>query len=89
MVDEKPKNNRKYVVVGNWKCNGTVDWVRQFCTHTLNTMRFTPEKVEVVVAPVFIHIASAKAMLNTSVHIATQNISANKNGPFTGEVSAE
>ena len=52
-------------------------------------MKFDAHKVEVVVAPVFIHIASAKAMLNESISVAAHNVSANKNGAFTGEVSAE
>jgi triosephosphate isomerase len=81
--------SRKYIIGGNWKSNGSVDFVRQLCTETLNTMKFDAHKVEVVVAPVFIHIASAKAMLNESISVAAQNVSANKNGAFTGEVSAE
>lgn len=52
-------------------------------------MTFDSNNLEVVVAPVFIHIASAKAMLNESVSVAAQNVSAHKNGAFTGEVSAE
>jgi triosephosphate isomerase len=59
------------------------------CTDTLNNIKFDQTKVEVVVAPVFIHIASAKAILNETVSVAAQNVSAHKNGAFTGEVSAE
>lgn len=81
--------SRKYIIGGNWKSNGSVDFVRQLCTETLNNMKFDQNKVEVVVAPVFIHIASAKAMLNDSITVAAQNVSAHKNGAFTGEVSAE
>jgi len=62
--------SRKYIIGGNWKSNGSVDFVRQLCTDTLNTMKFDQNKVEVVVAPVFIHIASAKAILNESVSVA-------------------
>lgn len=81
--------SRKYIVGGNWKSNGSVDFVRKLCTDTLNTASFDANKVEVVVAPVFIHIASAKAMLNQNINVAAQNCSAHKNGAFTGEVSAE
>jgi len=31
---------RKYIVGGNWKSNGSVDFVRKMCTETLNTMEF-------------------------------------------------
>jgi triosephosphate isomerase (TIM) len=82
-------DSRKYIVGGNWKSNGSVDFVRQQCTEVLNGMKFDQSKVEVIVAPVYIHIASAKAMLNGTVSVAAQNVSANKNGAFTGEVSAE
>ena len=83
------ESSRKYIIGGNWKSNGSVDFVRTQCTEVLNTMSFDQSKLEVVVAPVFIHIASAKAMLNESVSVAAQNVSAHKNGAFTGEVSAD
>lgn len=83
------ESSRKYIVGGNWKSNGSVDFVRTQCTEVLNTMSFDQSKLDVVVAPVFIHIASAKAMLNESVSVAAQNVSAHKNGAFTGEVSAD
>lgn len=37
----------------------------------------------------YIHIASAKAILASHIHVAAQNVSAQKNGAFTGEVSAD
>lgn len=83
------QDSRKYIIGGNWKSNGSVDFVRQLCTETLNNMKFDSSKLEVIVAPVFIHVASAKAMLNESVSVAAQNLSAHKNGAFTGEVSAD
>jgi triosephosphate isomerase len=82
-------DSRKYIIGGNWKSNGSVDFVRQQCTEVLNHINFDQHHVEVVVAPVYIHIASAKAMLNGNVLVAAQNVSATKNGAFTGEVSAE
>jgi triosephosphate isomerase len=81
--------SRKYIVGGNWKSNGSVDFVRTQCTEVLNAMQFDASKIDVVVAPVFIHIASAKAMLNENIFVSAQNVSATKNGAFTGEVSAE
>lgn len=58
---------RKYIVGGNWKSNGTVDFVRNLCTETLNKMQYDEARVEVVVAPIAIHIASAKAMLDSKI----------------------
>lgn len=86
MVDAPAQ--RKYIVGGNWKSNGSVDFVRTLCTDTLNQLDYDQNRVEVVVAPIALHIASAKAMLNSNVLVASQNISANDNGAFTGEISA-
>ena len=80
---------RKFIIGGNWKSNGSVDFIRTLCTGTLNTLEFDTERVEVVVAPIALHIASAKAMLNSSILVASQNIGADGNGAFTGEISAE
>ena len=52
-------------------------------------MKFDAKKVEVVVAPMFIHIPSTKAMLNQNIQVCSQNVSATSSGAFTGEVSAE
>jgi len=36
----------------------------------LNDIKFDSNRVDVVVAPVYIHIASAKAMLNSGIQVA-------------------
>lgn len=87
MVDAPAQ--RKFIIGGNWKSNGTIDFVRNLCTETLNTLEFDSDRLEVVVAPISLHIASTKAMLNSNVLVAAQNISADGNGAFTGEISAE
>ena len=81
--------SRKFIVGGNWKSNGSVDFVRNMCTNTLNTMEFDSNRVEVVVAPISLHITSTKTMLNSNILVCSQNISAEGNGAFTGEISAE
>ena len=48
---------RKLFVGGNWKCNGTVDFSRKFPSEVLKTLTFNQNKVEVVVAPNFLHLA--------------------------------
>ena len=50
---------RKLLVGGNWKCNGNVDFARKFSTDVLKTITFNQNKVEVVVAPSFIHLGLA------------------------------
>jgi len=80
---------RKMIVAGNWKSNGTVQSIRDLVNTVLNKSEFDGEKVEVVVAPISIHIASVKALLNDKIKVGCQNISATGNGAFTGEISAE
>jgi triosephosphate isomerase len=55
----------------------------------LNKLKFDQAKVEVVVAPMIIHIPSAKAMLHDHIKVCAQNVSASPCGAYTGEVSAE
>lgn len=60
---------RKLVIGGNWKSNGHVTFVREMINEVLNKMKFDDKKLEVVVAPIVIHIPSAKAMLNTNIQV--------------------
>lgn len=80
---------RRYVIGGNWKSNGTVRFVREMINEVLNQMKYDQKKVEVVVAPMIIHIPSAKAMLPSHIQVCAQNIGMNACGAFTGEISAE
>ena len=49
---------RRYLVGGNWKCNGTLDFAKKFPTDVLKPLVFDPKKVEVVVAPSTLHITT-------------------------------
>ena len=80
---------RKYIIGGNWKCNGTLQSVKDLITEVLNKSQFDDSRVEVIVAPVSIHIASVKALLNDNVKVACQNVSQTGKGAYTGEISCE
>ena len=80
---------RKYIIGGNWKCNGTVQSIKDLVGDVLNKAEFSADRVEVVVAPISIHIASVKALLKDSIKVAAQNMSTTGNGAFTGEISGE
>lgn len=80
---------RRYLVGGNWKSNGTLEFARNFPKEVLNNLKFDPKKVEVVVAPTALHISTVQANVSNNVHVATQNLSLTGNGAFTGELSAE
>ena len=80
---------RKMILGGNWKSNGTVQSIKDLVNNVLNKAEFDSEKIDVIVAPISIHIASVKALLKENVKVAAQNMSATGNGAFTGEISGE
>ena len=80
---------RKNIVVGNWKMNlqrkESLDLVEKVISLLENY------DVEVVLAPSYTYLYKINKICNdlSFVQTASQNISKNKNGAFTGEVSAE
>jgi triosephosphate isomerase len=64
------QQTRKMIIGGNWKCNGTVQSIKTLVNDVLNKADFDSEKLEVVVCPISIHIASVKALLNDKVKVA-------------------
>lgn len=83
-----PSNTRKYVIGGNWKCNGTVESVSAL-VKTLNDAGDFPSNAEVVVAPTALHVPSVKSSLRSDVAVAVQNCSADGYGAYTGEINPE
>ena len=77
------------IIAGNWKSNGTVKSTTELVNNVLNKAVFDGEKVEVIVAPIAMHISTVQAILDEKIHVAGQNVSAKGNGAFTGEISAE
>ena len=87
MEGEVPQ--RKMFIGGNWKCNGTVQSVKDLVNDVLNKATFSDDKLDVIVAPIALHVASVKALLNSQIKVACQNVSATGKGAFTGEISGE
>ena len=80
---------RKFLVGGNWKSNGTAAFAKSFPAEVLNKLAFDAAKVEVVVAPTALHLATVHGALNGNINAASQNLSLTGNGAYTGEVSCE
>lgn len=81
-------SGRKYLIGGNWKCNGTQASVKELIT-ILNEGGPIPENVEVAVAPTFIHIGTTLSSLREDIKVSAQNCGLNeKGGAFTGEICA-
>ena len=76
---------RKKIVAGNWKMNLNKSEADNLYNN-LESKSF-PEGVEVVIAPASIYLDSFSSA--SKVSISSQDVSANDNGAFTGEFSAE
>ena len=76
---------RKKIVAGNWKMNlNKLDAVELFKSLESNIY---PTDVEVIIAPPSIYLDSFSSASN--LKIASQDVSQNSNGAFTGEFSSE
>jgi len=81
---------RKFIVGGNWKCNGTTSQVKKIVEH-LNSSNLpsVPDLVDVVIAPPFVFLPLTKELLRKDFEVAAQNAWVKKGGAYTGEVSCE
>ncbi len=80
---------RKFLVGGNWKCNNTFAKTQDLIKNVVNKCVFDPSKVQVVIAPVFLHLGEALKTANKDVIVCSQNCSLTGFGAFTGELSCE
>lgn len=81
----------KFFVGGNWKSNGTKASLKQLVDGlNAGASSFDPSRVDVVVAPTYVHLDFVSQHLDTSkYHIAGQNIWLKGPGAYTGEIAGE
>ncbi len=78
---------RKKIAAGNWKMHKTVADGTALAEHLASN--WNGQHAEMVVAPPFIHLPRILEITNdSSIKVAAQNCHAQKEGAFTGEVSA-
>jgi triosephosphate isomerase len=79
--------NRTPVIAGNWKMNTDVESGVQLANEILKLSNGVTE-VEKIVCPPFVSIAAvAQTLSGSSIQVGAQNVSANSDGAFTGEIS--
>jgi len=82
------EGERKYLVAGNWKCNGTVA-ANEELIKAFNDAGAIPSNVEVVVCAPYVHLPMLLALLREDVAVGAQDCGNNSaNGAYTGEVGA-
>ncbi|KAK4536849.1 hypothetical protein CDCA_CDCA10G2874 [Cyanidium caldarium] len=80
---------RKYLVGGNWKCNGSLASVKQLCSALNAGDKLDDAKVEVVCAPPAPYVLYARNLLRPDFMLALQNCWVGGCGAYTGEVAAD
>jgi len=85
---EGKEGPRKYLIGGNWKCNGTIaetlDRIKVF-----NDAGPIPSNVEVALCCPYIHIPALLESLRDDIAVGAQNCSAySGNGAYTGEIGS-
>ncbi len=76
-------------ICGNWKMYRTPREARALAREIANGFRGTPRTVEVCVCPAFPALAAvAETLGETPIAWGAQNCAAEREGPYTGEVSA-
>lgn len=81
---------RKKIVAGNWKMNADLNETKSLLSAIKQKAGEVSGEVQLIVAPSFTNLYPAKEELkNTNIVLAAQDVHAEENGAFTGEVSVE
>lgn len=79
---------RTPIIAGNWKMNYTADKAVEVVKELMPLVK--DAKCEVVVCPTFVCLdAVKKAVAGSNIKVAAQNMHFEKDGAYTGEISAE
>lgn len=79
---------REYVIGGNWKSNGDIEFVNNFPGDTLNKAEYNADKMSVVIAPTDIHLHAAQKSIQNNINVCSQDVSQFGTGAYTGNVTA-
>ena len=81
---------RKKIIAANWKMNMTVSEAEAFLSTFLHELG-SESSVEVVIVPPFTALAKVSEILGRGqqAKLGAQNMSAEKSGAYTGEISAQ
>lgn len=80
---------RDKIVAGNWKMNNDLAQTEDLLGQLKNKWQ-EKEGVRVIVAPAFTNLHHAfESLRDYAIDVAAQNMNENKDGAFTGEVSAQ
>jgi len=82
------EGQRAYLIGGNWKCNGTVESVKEIIK-VFNGAGPIPANVEVAICAPSIHLGICLSELRDDIAVGGQDCGVNsKDGAYTGEIGA-
>lgn len=82
------RKNRKKIVIGNWKMNPRSRAEAKKLFTMLTRKRITAKNTTTVVCPPFLYLSElARGYTGSKIFFGAQDVSAQKEGAFTGEVS--
>lgn len=80
-------SSKKLFIGANWKSNNTKLQTEELLSKVFNKLKYDPKKVDVILAPAFVHLHVARLQLeNKNIALAAQNCSAYSFGAYTGEI---
>ncbi|MBU6421636.1 MAG: triose-phosphate isomerase [Gammaproteobacteria bacterium] len=78
---------RQLLIAGNWKMHGTRASAARLAGETLQALDASTDR-DIVVCPPFVHLVEVgRAIQGSSVILGAQNLCAEEDGAYTGEVS--
>lgn len=80
---------RKKLVAGNWKMNQNSAEISLFASDILSRLQDSTPNADILICPPFVYIEQLKSLFaHSNIQLGAQNVNNNKNGAFTGEISA-
>jgi len=87
-VENPTTGDRRYLIGGNWKCNGTVA-DNEALIKVFNEAGPIPSNVDVAICSTFIHLPQLLDSLRDDIAVGAQNCGVNDaKGAYTGEIGA-
>ena len=78
---------RKKIVAGNWKMNMTMD---ESIKLIAELEQISENNIEIKIAPAYTNLyKSISLLMSSQIEVIAQNLQKEKNGAYTGEISAE
>lgn len=67
MVEQKQQ--RRYFLGANWKCNGTTAFLKDIVNNLFNDVEYDKNKLDIMVLPGFLHLSLVQAIVNPGIMI--------------------